>query len=1126
MGKQIRVKKGNEVLEIQDTDLQDAVKDGYLPTERIIVANTKTKETYEIDPQDLPNAFKDGFTYSDVKKKGSLGLLANVGSVAKTGGQTGISEVQSGGATQPNEKQQVLDYLQKSKTPVGVRKMNGYEAKQMLDVWDDIPEVKPKQVASLTATGNVEGLIGNDDKELKKQAVDKVINYDKVTTPLRELKNIYGDLQPNDPALSPQMVDAFVDNNYKDKIYSEAVKWYAESDPRFRDELKATNTDPNDIVTIRNKIPDAKMGRIMSAYLSQPDISAFIQNERPDLYPAFESVSRNLIKDNKNYGANVVANEVSQAIQQSGYNSADPIFNYHGKDAKDFANTIAEDLYRDDPEKLKVWNEQIKDNQEKYLDRPSFFEGFAGSVKGAAKGIANTFTQPFQPVAETVKENWEKESSNVSADPKGLSKVMRDIGSGTGFVASLAAPGGVLKAAGVAPKAASAITAATTFFGDELEQGKLKYPDNPVKAWTSASVKTALFSALSYDLFPADKAAKAFGSIKPQVETAVEKLASGEITKEAFRQEINTLGKKAIDFGKEAFKTNVKASTEMAVITGIGKKMDKLMMDGDKYDQFHSPDEEIETFKHLFVSNSLVSALSGVGAVRQKNKLFEESIYNAASNPLQYQREIENLKIKNPELNDKELLDNVDFLAKTKKQLDGEDISEASKKKYLTEAIKAKVARDKVIESPESTLVRKYEDQARQSDAIKERLLSGEDVAKVEQEQSDNDLLEKIKSREEVAGAEKTADLQYFVDKVGEAPVEAERRFGKDVVDELIQRISTEKLQENYDFLVKIDPESKEADAIAKELDKREQAPKEESVSVGDKASNVGGDKSDADIEKRMAELEDKHNGIPSSLKNESDAKEYNSLEKEMEKRERATVFDVPLENVNDAVDTLLKKEKDKPNGFGAFIEKRDARETKEVTERYLNAKGLTDRELKKDFKDALFGNPTTWYADGLKLRESMKEAANRGIEINDLLNEVKSDFTKDGFDEATARKVIAGMLKPVFEGSQKVNEKQLPQSLSKQESNAKQKPESVSVLEENKVDETKPAIENKIPEIESERVLKIKEATKPEIEIEDLGESDFDKVNATTMAKQAGKRDRAMKRLDYLKQLIDCVWG
>ena len=41
MGKSLRVKKGNEVFEIQDTDLQAAVNDGYLPTDTVFVANSK-----------------------------------------------------------------------------------------------------------------------------------------------------------------------------------------------------------------------------------------------------------------------------------------------------------------------------------------------------------------------------------------------------------------------------------------------------------------------------------------------------------------------------------------------------------------------------------------------------------------------------------------------------------------------------------------------------------------------------------------------------------------------------------------------------------------------------------------------------------------------------------------------------------------------------------------------------------------------------------------------------------------------------------------------------------------------------------------------------------------------------
>lgn len=96
MGKSIKVKKGNEVLEIQDTDLQAAVNDGYFPTERVVVANSKTKETFEIDPQDLPSAFKDGFSFQDVsKKKASTDLSMVGGKATPSGGQVGSSKAPS-----------------------------------------------------------------------------------------------------------------------------------------------------------------------------------------------------------------------------------------------------------------------------------------------------------------------------------------------------------------------------------------------------------------------------------------------------------------------------------------------------------------------------------------------------------------------------------------------------------------------------------------------------------------------------------------------------------------------------------------------------------------------------------------------------------------------------------------------------------------------------------------------------------------------------------------------------------------------------------------------------------------------------------------------------------------------
>jgi hypothetical protein len=163
--------------------------------------------------------------------------------------------------------------------------------------------------------------------------------------------------------------------------------------------------------------------------------------------------------------------------------------------------------------------------------------------------------------------------------------------------------------------------------------------------------------------------------------------------------------------------------------------------------------------------------------------------------------------------------------------------------------------------------------------------------------------------------------------------------------------------------------------------------------------------KSDEEIERRMIDLEGK------TMFDSPEQSEYNTLEKEMEKREWNSVFSVPLPEAKSAIDNLIKKEKEMPNGYGAFIEKRDASESKQIIEKYSDKKSISDNDIKKDFKEALMGNPSTWYADGLKLRESANLASERGIEMSALLSEVENEFIKDGYDAQTAKEVIAGYL-------------------------------------------------------------------------------------------------------------------
>ncbi len=93
------------------------------------------------------------------------------------------------------------------------------------------------------------------------------------------------------------------------------------------------------------------------------------------------------------------------------------------------------------------------------------------------------------------------------------------------------------------------------------------------------------------------------------------------------------------------------------------------------------------------------------------------------------------------------------------------------------------------------------------------------------------------------------------------------------------------------------------------------------------------------------------------------------------------------------------------PNGFGSYIEKRDIRESKGIVEKYQGE--VSKNEAEKDFKDAFFGNPSTWYADGLKLKESVRVFIEEGGTFKELLQSVQKEFEADGFTEQDAASVI-----------------------------------------------------------------------------------------------------------------------
>lgn len=563
-----------------------------------------------------------------------------------------------------------------------------------------------------------------DDNITSRELRNKAADYDKSVAPLRDIE-VDADLS--------QANDLYLDYNYKDKVYSAAVQAYAEKHPSFKKELGVTGIDSKDWVNLRNQIPNGKMGVIMSEYLSDPNVSSFLQKENPSLLPAFEHVQKNLLKDNNDFAINEVANKVSKEVQKTGFNNIAPIFNYYGDNHKEYADQIARQVLS--PEELAVWDKDIKNNQEQYMDAPSLMQGVAEGGEGVFKGIGNTFTEPFRSASESTKRRWEKESSNVSADPQGIFKVMRDTGHVLGLVGAIAGTGNVLGGGGAGIYSSNIVPALSggvlPFMGDMLEEGRAKYPDSPVKAWTSALFNTSMYAALSQSLFPAKKLQQAIGSVKPEINNIVERLANGSITKEAARLEANTTFKKVLDFAGGTLKTPTKITAELTAIQKLNKGFDYIMMDEKDFEKFHPETDEAKDVLHLWLSNIALGGFSKFGEMKKRNRVAEESYYELASNPNKYGRLIDNLSVDKSFGTINEFKENLTHISNVKRELDGLKIHPKDQKRFIFESLKEKAAKEEAERTTDPTIQQKSKEAIKGAKEVKEKILAGEDAETV-----------------------------------------------------------------------------------------------------------------------------------------------------------------------------------------------------------------------------------------------------------------------------------------------------------------------------------------------------------------------------------------------------------
>ncbi len=573
-------------------------------------------------------------------------------------------------------KNRAIDFAVKSAVP------DGYVAKQILQNPD---------------------LINDDGNETKKQlvnyALEKAQKYEDV---IGDLRNIKAD-------------DPMGQNNISADLRNAAIKSYAKENPVFRKSLQTQGLDLND-EDLERKLPQAIVGQLFDRYLKQPEVKLFLEKENQALAPAVDAAAQNLLKDNPEYAINQVANEVSQERLKKGLGRA---FNaYYGSDKEEATNKVAEELYKDNPEKLAIYNNTIRNNQHDYIDDPNLVGGIAGGIKSTLGSIGKLVQQPFVSNKEIAADKMQEEANAISANPQGVLKYANDIGHLTGFLMTLPAIEATTGLGGT-----NALTVATS--GDIIEEARAKYPDKPLQATVSAMMNGLMYRAMGKNIFPTAKIGEALGEVKPEMNKIVDNLFSKKITVDEAREQAADLVSKGIDLVKGTVAKDVVISAELTGLKAVNQVFDKITMSDEEYKQAHPEGELEQDFVHNLLLNAPIAGLAKYGEIKKDDRIVTESIYEAASNPRQYLRDLEaNQNLSHNELN--EAKGNLIHAVRVKDELDKQGVPEDAQKNFIVQSLREKVANENAARQTDSTLKKNQENIAEDANKAKEKILSGE----------------------------------------------------------------------------------------------------------------------------------------------------------------------------------------------------------------------------------------------------------------------------------------------------------------------------------------------------------------------------------------------------------------
>jgi hypothetical protein len=623
--------------------------------------------------------------------------------------------------------------------------------------------------------------------ETVKAGVEQISDYRKVLSALQESG---GSLE--DAAINMMRKESPVYNEKIEKI------------------MEGNKYDPS----YKINIPEAERGRIVLDWLQNPNV-ALAMSKDPDLKEQYDNIKTNFYSLYPETGKTIVASKLSQERENRGKNN--PILNIVGKATMD---KIAEDILTS--EEKPIYYEKIRPELRENVDTPGFIENLGSSTMEMIEGIGQTRKElsPQYSNSELLAESTDKAAKAVQVQPKGaLNKFGNLTGKFAGIVMPIGYGGRLLQGLNVArsPATANAMMTGLSFYGQEKAHARELMPSNETAQNLYALGATSAFM-LGSNIFKDYKALDGLTKeIRPSVANIVKEFEAGKISLEAAKDQatsaFRSAASKALEFGKETAKQNTKSAVEMTAIQ-FGKNMAEKVLVPESYNDGEHDKLLADTFVQTWLGTTPMGMSAAYSNIKQK-PVVKDGLFAIASNPEPYREAVNLQSIVDPSFrNIQDKLGNIDFLVKTKEELDRiPGLKENQKKSYLLQALNEKMITDTMPNEP--TLQKKAKELIKQSEINKEEILAGKDVDELPHEQKEpmpDDKLEKellkvapegYKEHHKVLKSEgkEAGWLDYMKDKAAENPDKFIQEFGDDLFDLMIEKVGTKKLENSLNYL-------------------------------------------------------------------------------------------------------------------------------------------------------------------------------------------------------------------------------------------------------------------------------------------------------------------------------------